>query len=191
MNIDLDRLNKAKEISGWMLDSELKWLMETSSNYKSIIEIGSYEGKSTKALSGKNIEKIIVIDSWMHELNTKIQKWEENQVKAELIYNNFCKNLKYEIESGILEIFKMNSDEAYKILKQRNILVDMIFIDGEHYSPFIDNDIKNYITLIKSGGIICGHDYNNNVFKDINKALETNLPEYKLGPGFIWYYKIP
>lgn len=36
--------------------------------------------------------------------------------------------------------------------------IDVLFIDGWHEHPIVDNDLKNYAPLVKSGGLILMHD---------------------------------
>lgn len=81
---------------------------------------------------------------------------------------------------------------------------DLIFIDGSHVPEQMIWDIKNYSTLVKDGGIICGHDYNfdysgeygdyrlitkflneffgaENIVSVQDTRLESDLPD------FLWY----
>jgi hypothetical protein len=55
---------------------------------------------------------------------------------------------------------RVTSDEAQKILS-RSPQLDFVYIDGNHHQPQIGRDLENYWPLVKSGGILCGHDYYN------------------------------
>ena len=51
----------------------------------------------------------------------------------------------------------MTSDAAIKALE--NIKIDMLYIDGVHTYDQVKKDIENYKSIVKPGGLICGHDY--------------------------------
>jgi len=67
--------------------------------------------------------------------------------------------------------------------------IDFIFLDGNHHSPFIDDDLKLWYPKLKYGGCIAGHDYidapdvRNAVNKFFNKKVRVD--------GSCWiYYKM-
>jgi hypothetical protein len=45
-------LTAAHQIDGWMRPQELQWLAETAIGKQLVIELGSWHGRSTAALSG-------------------------------------------------------------------------------------------------------------------------------------------
>jgi hypothetical protein len=55
----------------------------------------------------------------------------------------------------------MTSDEGYDALKFNEW--DFIYIDGLHTYEGVKNDIKNFLPLVKKGGVIGGHDYTNQI----------------------------
>ena len=85
-------------------------------------------------------------------------------------YDHIKSNIKYSVDPGI-EFkenpvdFKMTSDEFFKKLKDdavldKNILFDVIFIDGLHLAEQVDRDIKNALDFIKEDGFVVLHDCN-------------------------------
>ena len=44
--------------------------------------------------------------------------------------------------------------------------LDWIFIDGDHTLKGIFADLWNYWSKVKSGGLVCGHDYRNSQSAD-------------------------
>lgn len=52
---------------------------------------------------------------------------------------------------------KMKSADALNMFENESI--DFIYIDGNHQYNFVKQDIENYFSKIKPGGIIAGHDY--------------------------------
>jgi len=60
------------------------------------------------------------------------------------------------------------SDEACKDIREP---LDFLYIDGNHTYEYVKRDITNYYPLIKSGGIIGGHDY----AKDFNGVAKASI----------------
>lgn len=59
------------------------------------------------------------------------------------------------------------SDEACKDIQEP---LDFLYIDGNHTYEYVKRDITNYYPLIKSGGIIGGHDYTKDWINGVVKA---------------------
>ncbi len=49
--------------------------------------------------------------------------------------------------------------------------MDFLYIDGNHFSPYIDEDIREYYPLVNNGGIISGHDYGSG-YPDVKRAVD-------------------
>jgi len=52
-----------------------------------------------------------------------------------------------------------NSTEVVSLLGDG--IADLIFIDGGHYMPVIEQDVVRYMPKLKPTGLYCGHDYTN------------------------------
>jgi predicted O-methyltransferase YrrM len=79
----------------------------------------------------------------------------------------FMKNLADHIQSDhVLPVrgFSYSFNLPYKI--------DMVFIDGDHRYETVVKDIKKAYELLKSGGLICGHDYNHPQWPGVKKAVD-------------------
>ena len=173
-------------INGWMNDSELTWLAEKACQSSTIIEVGTYQGRTTKLLSRVCEGKVYVIEPWFgNQYNSITCSWEWSE-DAENSKEIFYHNLKDEVASGKVEVLEMTSEEAIPVLKERGIIADMVFLDGDHSAPVIDHDIKEYLQFVRSGGVFCGHDAQND-FPDVLNALNTNLHGWvQTGAGAIW-----
>jgi len=87
----------------------------------------------------------------------------------------------------------LNSDEAIKYI---NPPIDMVFIDGSHDLAQVRDDINNYSQIIRDGGIISGHDYNDSGVGwkstvDFILKIEPNVVQDKRDengkPNFMWW----
>lgn len=109
------------------------------------VEVGVFEGKSfaylvVEALNSFKKIECIAVDAF---------PWDD-------LLPRFLKNMeplkgKYKIEIG-------NSHEVAERFTDGSL--SMVFIDANHTKPFVEADIKAYLPKIKKGGVISGHDYN-------------------------------
>jgi hypothetical protein len=171
-------------IQGWMDNSELSWLYEQACLRKTIVEIGTWRGRSAHALcSGANISNgtVYCIDTFKgspSELDTV-----HIDAKTHDIYKECVENL-----SGFknVVILKMSSIESAGQFEDKSI--DMIFIDSEHTYDNVMLDVNTWFPKLKDGGLFCGHDKH---WGTVLTALSDRFGKDKIesGPGNIWVYK--
>jgi predicted O-methyltransferase YrrM len=121
-----------------------------------MIEIGCYAGESTKLFldSGK-IKRLIAVDPY-------IDNYDQFDTHALLftmddVYKVFTMRILQNYEN--VTLLKSTSDAVITQLDIKE-KVDFVYIDGNHQYIPTKLDILNFIPLIKKGGIIAGHDYN-------------------------------
>jgi glycosyltransferase involved in cell wall biosynthesis len=137
------------KVEGWCSNIELSFLYNTAKDMETIVEIGSWKGRSTNALASGCKGKIYAVD---HFLGSKGEEEQHKEAKDDIVYNQFLENTK---QFSNIEVLRMSSEEAVKQFEDKSI--DMIFIDAEHTYEGIKKDIE--IWLPKAKKIICGHDY--------------------------------
>jgi hypothetical protein len=131
---------KDPRIEGYMLYSELIWLYLTAQKMKSVVEIGSWKGKSGHAIASGCPGKVTLVDNF--------SRYSElyPEVEADLRRNmSGFKNV---------EILKMDSVEAATHFEDNSI--DMVFIDGAHDKASVLRDLNAWYPKCKK--ILCGHD---------------------------------
>jgi hypothetical protein len=122
---------------------------------KRMIEIGSFVGEST-VLFAQSFGSVTAIDPFMEGYDDKDPTsylFEFNNV-----YETYLDRTK---DYTNIKTLKMTSDEGYDALKFNEW--DFIYIDGLHTYEGVKNDIKNFLPLVKKGGVIGGHDYTNRI----------------------------
>ncbi len=146
---------KENKIEGWLSYTEMIWLYLTAKKMKTIVEVGSWKGRSAHAMASACSGKVYLVDDFSG--NPK----EHPEVEDELRKNMASfKNV---------EIMKMRSLEAADHFVDKSI--DMVFIDGAHDRQSVYNDIEAWYPKCKK--IICGHDFeNDNVRLGV---LDTNF----------------
>ena len=157
-----------------MQPKELHWLAQRASQCKRIVEIGCYRGRATRAFLDNSAAHIWCIDPWDFE--------------AKGINKSDWQAFKKNIDADRVTIMRLLSSEAAKVLHGQ--LFDMIFIDGSHEYAYVQADILAYRPLVRSGGILCGHDYSLKSWPGVARAVDELIPNRKRGPVAIWHYQI-
>jgi hypothetical protein len=131
---------KDPRIEGYLLLSEMTWLYLTAKKMKSVVEIGSWKGKSGHAIASGCPGKVTLVDNFSR--HPKFYP----EVEADL-----RKNM-----SGFtnVEILKMDSVKAATHFEDNS--VDMVFIDGAHDKESVLKDLNAWYPKCKK--ILCGHD---------------------------------
>ena len=183
-----ERIMKAAKITGWMELDELLWLARMAKKHKAIVEIGSFLGRSTRALADNTPGKVIAVDTFKASFESEPDTQLPNDLDRSKIFEIFMKNMK-----GIKNLtpMKMRSVKAAKKLKTQKKKFDMVFIDAGHNYEDVKADIKAWKPLLKPGGLLCGHDYEHPHFPGVTQAVEELLPGHRKGAGRIWYYFMP
>jgi len=146
------------DIAGWMTAREQNWLYDKAKQMQSVVEIGSWKGKSTHALCCGCPGMVTAVDHFKgsaKEREGAHKEAAEHDVYAEFKANTACfKNL---------AVLKMSSSKASFEVGN----ADMVFIDGGHEYEEVLADIKAWLPKTKK--LICGHDYTN--FEGVHRAV--------------------
>lgn len=173
-------ISKALSIAGWMSDGELLWLATQALNCKTIVEFGSYHGRSTRALADNCINgRVWAVDPWDGKYPS--QSGEPLQAINTYCYPQFCRNLQDLISSGRV-VPHRGWSWSFRLPYQ----VDMVFIDGDHRYETVLKDIDKANELVKSGGVISGHDYN---WPSVKQAVDEKLGDIMECESIWWKIK--
>ncbi len=159
-----------KDIQGWF--NHLKtydYLIENCPESGTIVELGAWLGKSSSYLVDNAVDRnVIIIDSW---------KGSPNEL-------NSTHRLATQVD--IYEVFKQNMGERnYKSIRGLSSEVvnqfedeslDVVFIDLTHTYESVKQDIKLWLPKVKKGGILAGHDYEND-WPEVVKAVDEVFPD--------------
>src|SRR5208283_1272324 len=124
-----DKMNigRALQIRGWMHDDELKWLAQQASQRNLIVEIGSFKGRSTRALGDNTLGRVIAIDHWRGEEYVPMSDFDRDN-----LFGDFCFNLEDLILSEKVIPYQRNSRDINSDPELMNLNPDFVFIDGSH-----------------------------------------------------------
>jgi hypothetical protein len=169
-------VERAKEIEGWMYPEELEWLYEAAKRMDSVVEIGSYKGRSTYVLCSGCQGKVYAVDChWCEALRPFVGSVQHT-------FPEFMENVGHFLNMVPLEMTSMDA-AAPGITPPE---VDMVFIDGDHVYESVLADLKLWDPRTRK--LLCGHDLKAE-YPGVEKALNEYFDGYKVarGPGSLWY----
>lgn len=168
----------------------LNFLANRSKSFNLCIEIGAYEGNTSKAIVRHLSEKgkLICIDPLedaylTEDIDSEIKRDNKGRWKYfQGQYHKFMRNTKKARELGKIELIRKTSKEAFKELSHLEGLVDLCFIDGDHRTESVLADGIECFKLCKNGGYIIFDDYNwekGHPIYDCGKGIDLFLEKYK------------
>jgi hypothetical protein len=198
-------IENALKISGWMKPEELTWLATMASTRKLVCEVGSWMGRSTRAIADNLPEGGVVyaVDTWNGTpgpnecgllLQGKPEDWLFNQFRAnigeDLLHRKITvveNGREYPAERYTVRPYRASSLEGADYLcNHYTNRFDMIFLDAAHDYDNVKADILAWRPFLAPGGLLCGHDFGGS-FPGVQRAVLELIPgAKKVGAGSIW-----
>jgi hypothetical protein len=175
-------IDKALAIQGWMTPVELAFLAKTASQHNKIIEVGSFQGRSTRALADNTDGVVYAVDPWagiIRKDDGTVSFMSDSSIRERF----YC-NLAGHIESGKVQVCQYKFHEWPEIKNAESFGADFIFIDGDHRYENVLNDID--ISLTFKPKILAGHDYDFNCWPGVKRAVDEKFPFVSV-EGTIWW----
>ncbi len=141
---------KALTIPGLTTDDDVRWLAKQAATHKTIIEIGPFKGRSTRALADATQGIVYALDNW----NANENDGRPDTAARAAFYRN-CRDL---IVANKVMAFEHDS-QAGLPEGLRGVKADMLWVDGEHTYQAVRSDLATFAPLVRKGGLVCGHDY--------------------------------
>jgi predicted O-methyltransferase YrrM len=138
-----------REIQGWMGQESLKWLANKAKTMRSIVEVGSWKGRSTQTLLENCPGTVFAVD---HFLGSEDERTSTHKEATERdIFLEFWENVGHYKN---LVAMRMSSVKAASFFRPGS--VDMVFIDGCHNKENVQADLIAWVSIAKV--LVCGHD---------------------------------
>lgn len=169
---------RALLVDGFMQPNELAWLADRAAECDTVIEVGSWKGRSTTALCAAR-ERVDCVDNWSG-------RWGTGADYEAGVWEFFAHNLREERASGKVRVFMGDSTRLARWLSP----VDMVFIDADHTYFAVKSDIEAYRPLVKPGGLLCGHDYHPTDWPDVVRAVDEAFPNVERAGFSIWWVRL-
>lgn len=155
-------------------------VIDTMSVRGEILEIGSWEGRSTCSLAYAAHPKFVhACDTWQGS---------PGEISADLaagrdVYATFRANVD-ELTNGNVTVHRMGWRE---LMAEWTDPFRLVFIDAEHTYTEVADTIRTVLPLMASGGIICGDDQHH---PPIREAVMDTLGNAMVDAS-VWYWRNP
>jgi hypothetical protein len=160
------------EFQGWMDSRELQWLYDRAAESESVVEIGSWKGRSTHALLSGCKGPVFAVDHFKG--NPDELQGAHREAIGGNIFSQFWQHVGH-FEN--LVVMRMESTKASKFFAPRSI--DMIFIDGCHTAEAFEADLTAWGPVCRT--ILCGHDVSYNSIKEVFTKMKVSYCAVDVG----------
>lgn len=151
-------------LTGWMSMKELTFLYTSAKDMESVVELGSWKGKSTHALCSSKCPRVVAIDTWQ---GSAAEPAAHQQAKDGSVLTEFKRNL-----AGFDNLEMVVSDINDVVDNYKDNEFDMVFIDAGHTYEEVKNDIRKWKGKAKI--LLCGHDYMSE-WQGVMQAVDEEL----------------
>jgi uncharacterized Rossmann fold enzyme len=157
------------------------------------VEIGVFAGELSRRLLSRTDLKLFMVDSWATEHSPDYAT--SGDFHARLTKNSqehfyqLTRNMtKFAGERG--QIIRKESTVAAEDFEDKSL--DFVFIDADHTYTGCRADILAWLPKIKHGGLMCGHDYDNQEVPNcgVKRAVDEFCKEIDLGENFTWFAEV-
>lgn len=160
------KLNKIKDYPGHFTNEEAVDLYRHAIKVPKngiVVELGCFYGKSSIVLAEAGLKtgsRLFSIDNFCTDGEPAKKHYEENVLN------------KYENTTLIV-------GDTNKVIKNWKRKIDLLFIDANHQDEGINEDCKNWLPLLKKGGVVAFHDYHNDLFPNVKKRVDEHTKDYE------------
>lgn len=171
------------KVEGWMTFEEMTYLYEMAKSHKCIGELGSWKGRSTNALATACKGVVYAIDTW--EGSKELRDDTNWMAKREDIFATFTENTKQ--FTNIITNRKKGMEACHDYEDKS---FDAVFIDAGHTYEEVKEDIDAWLPKAKM--LLCGHDYQQDFWMGVVKAVDEKFGKPDEVHGSIWVkYLVP
>lgn len=135
-----------------------------------VLEVGSWIGGGSTKHFGKLLKEkqgiVYAIDTWLGSTTQQVNQihW---QPVLDYVYHQFLSNMIHWNLTDVVIPCRMQSKEAAKAL---NVHPDLIYLDGEHTTAAVYEDLTLWYPFVKNRGILCGDDWG---WLSVQEAVQT------------------
>lgn len=171
------RLLPANPFSQWYWNAKQINYIFSTNDIRTVIEIGSWMGGGSTRHFGDLVKnkngKVYAVDTFLGSSEHQPgQPYYYDEVRY--LYQIFLSNMvHFDLADTVIPV-RMKSTEAAQSL---NVKPDLIYIDGEHSTEDVYEDLTVWYPFVKDHGIMCGDDWSfESVRIAVNRfALENGL----------------
>jgi len=180
------KIEKATYCKGYMTDIELRWLAREAKKHRVVIEVGSWRGRSTRALGDNTLGVVYAVDHFNGSEGEQGWHSDARLNDGDFAFIDFCNNNFDLIQSGRIIPLRGTSMNMAQLLKKHGVKADMIFIDADHSYEAVKRDVETWQELLTDDGLLCGHDAR--AWAGVDRAISETLHQHYIGENTtIWF----
>lgn len=143
-------------IEGWTDGRILSHLAALAAGKGMVVEIGSWKGRSGVAIGQATGGLVFCIDTWRGSPQERDTDHKEARDNPLGVLIEFHRNV---VAAGLTNVIPMStlSEIAVGYFPDRSL--DLIYVDGDHATVAVSQDLNLWWPKLKPGGVICGDDY--------------------------------
>lgn len=174
-------------ITGWMTEMELTWLARKAISHRRIIELGSWQGRTTTTLCNHTQGVVFAVDQWQpwtDRIGSVVSRQPESLIRAAL--SAFQQNMALHISQGRCVPLRLPHRNSARVLEM--VEPDMVFVDGDHSEAGVQECLEPWVAYRKDHPhvLLCGHDYEE-AWPGLMRVVDDLVPDRQLVPGtIIW-----
>lgn len=158
-------------ILGWLSRKEVETISELSKQVPesgTIVEVGSFCGKSAIAWAKNTTATVYCIDTFFNAFKIEHTISDEDCIKNEFPRNGSTINVEQEFIINTKEYHNIKMIKGFSPceISYSGDLIDLFFLDALHHNPDDWNNLEFFIKYLKPNAKICGHD-NSAEFPDV------------------------
>jgi len=149
------------DVDGWLTDSEGQALARLAAG-KSVLEIGSYKGRSTiwMARTARHVTAVDTFDG--------AGTWARGQDTFATCAGNLDRH-------GVADRVTLHRGVSWEVLPGLPRAFDLVFVDGSHEYEAVRADAARARDVLLPGGLLCFHDYNSLADPGVTRAVNGLL----------------
>lgn len=164
-------IKPAQGIPGFMKNAELAWLATYAAHASIIVEVGSWQGRSTRALADHCPGVVYAVDPWSGDYYTNGGAL--HRIRTD-VAEAFAQHLADHIARGRVrprrgEFLALHAALVHELGRT----VDLLFLDGDHREATVAAEIVAARALVRPGGILAGHDYSHRSWPGVRAAVDA------------------
>eukprot|EP00929_Paragymnodinium_shiwhaense_P066852 TRINITY_DN33586_c0_g1_i1.p1 TRINITY_DN33586_c0_g1~~TRINITY_DN33586_c0_g1_i1.p1 ORF type:complete len:374 (+),score=70.15 TRINITY_DN33586_c0_g1_i1:283-1404(+) len=197
-NTDLDRIQYHRSVvllwalqqAGLRLEAEASAAYSAQSGVPDIrvVELGVNSGDNAgRLLDSHAALRYMGVDSYEADRALDLDGGGET---GKALLKKAQSRLQRHMESGRARLVVARTAEAATWQQEA---VDVLFVDGDHSLEGVRADLEAWLPLVRSGGIIAGHDYSRK-FRGVARAVHSMLPPeatLHLAPDMVFWWQVP
>ncbi len=159
------------------------------------VEVGVKNGKNAeKMLTIMPDLKLFLVDTWEKPLVGSFYYNSGDGVAAQppgFFKKAFRETRNSTVRFGSRAVMmKMASERAASQFTASGDQFDFVFLDADHSYEGVTADILQWWPLIKKGGYLCGHDYDNPRIGEVKRAVDERFgSKVELGRNVTWFVR--